>query len=192
MGRKIYHCHSRGKNLSLIFTETRLKGAYVIEISRQEDERGFFARSWDKKILEENGLNSKIVQSNISFNKTKGTLRGMHYQIAPHEETKIIRCVKGKIFDVIVDIRPESKTFKELIGIELTENNYKMLYVPGGFAHGFQTLEDNTELSYQMSEFYMPEFARGIRWDDPAFKIDWPLESPIISNRDLSFSPFQG
>ena len=175
----------------MIFTETKLKGAFIIEPEKLEDERGFFARTWDKKEFEERGLNPKLVQCDISFNKKKGTLRGMHYQIAPYEEAKIVRCTKGSIFDVIIDLRPKSKTFKEWIGVELSSSKHKMIYVPEGFAHGFETLEDNTEVFYQMSEVYVPEYAKGVRWDDPLFKINWLLNTPIISKKDLSYEFFE-
>jgi len=170
----------------MIFSETKLKGAYIIEIEKQEDERGFFARTWDAKKFEELGLNPKLVQCSISFNKKKGTLRGMHYQIPPHEEVKLIRCTKGKIFDVIIDLRTNSKKDESWIGIELTSDNYKMLYVPEGFAHGFQTLEDNTEVFYQMSEFYNSSHARNIKWNDVEYRIKWPLNPTVLSKNDSS------
>lgn len=169
----------------MIFTEIELKGSYIIEIEKLEDERGFFARSWDKKQFEEMGLNSNLKQCNISFNKKKGTLRGMHYQDVPYSEAKLVRCTKGKIFDVIIDLRENSKTFHKWIGIELSDIDYKMLYIPEGFAHGFQTLEDNTEVFYQMSQVHMSEYSRGIRYDDKRFKISWPLPNPIVSKQDL-------
>jgi len=169
----------------LIFTETKLKGAFIIEPEKLEDERGFFTRAFDEKKFEEYGLNPRVVQCNISFNKSKGTLRGMHYQIAPYEETKLVRCTKGKILDVIVDLRPESKTFTQWFGIELSEENHKMLYVPEKFAHGFQTLEDNTEIFYQVSQIYSPKYEGGLRWDDPMLQISWPIKSALISKKDL-------
>lgn len=173
----------------MIFTETKLKGAYVIELERIEDERGFFARSWCQKEFEEHGLNSRLVQCNISFNKKKGTLRGMHYQAGPYEEAKLVRCTRGAIYDVIIDLRPDSDTFKQWIAEELSAKNQKMLYIPEGFAHGFQTLENDSEVFYQMSEFYHPECARGVRWDDPTFRIIWPPDNKrIISTRDLDYS----
>lgn len=175
----------------MIFTDTKLKGVFIIEIERQEDERGFFARTWDQKKFEEADLNSRIAQCSISFNKKKGTLRGMHYQINPYDETKLVRCTRGKIFDVILDLRPQSTTFKKWIGIELSANNYKILYIPEGFAHGFQTLEDNTEVFYQISQEYMPDFARGIPWNDSMFQIKWPLNVSVISSRDSSFKQFE-
>jgi dTDP-4-dehydrorhamnose 3,5-epimerase len=172
------------------FNETKLKGAFSIEINPIEDERGFFARTWCQNEFIEHGLNTILVQCNISFNKKKGTLRGMHYQCAPFEETKLVRCIKGAIFDVIIDIRPESKTYKQWFGIELTSENKNMLYVPKGFAHGFQTLVDETEVLYQMSEFYYPDYSRGIRWDDKAFDIKWPINNIIISDKDTSWGDF--
>lgn len=173
------------------FTETRLKGSFIVEPEKLIDDRGFFARSWDQKIFDEKGLNSKVVQCNISSNKQKGTLRGMHFQIAPYEEAKLIRCTKGSAFEVMIDLRSNSKTFKQWFGLELSEDNYKMLYVPEGFALGFQTLVDDTELFYQMSQIYMPEYARGIRWDDETFKISWPLKPTIISKKDSSYESFE-
>lgn len=175
----------------MIFTETKLKGSFIIELEKVEDERGFFARSWDKKIFEEHGLNSNLFQCNISFNKKKGTLRGLHYQISPYEEAKLVRCTKGKVFEVMIDLRPKSETFMNWHGLELTSENYKMLYVPEGFALGLQTLEDNTELFYQMSQIYMPDYSRGIRWDDAMFQIKWPLKPTIISKKDISYMPFK-
>ncbi len=171
----------------MIFTETKLKGTYIIELEPIADERGFFARSWCQQEFEAHGLNPNLVQCNISFNKKKGTLRGMHYQVAPHEEVKLVRCTKGAIYDVMIDLRPQSSTFKQWIAVELTAENHKMLYIPEGFAHGFQSLADNTEVFYQMSAFYHPECARGIRWDDPAFKIEWPQNERIISEKDLQY-----
>lgn len=172
------------------FIELELKGAYIIEPKKIEDERGFFARSWDKKIFEEKSLNSNLVQCNISFNKKKGTIRGMHYQEHPYQEAKLVRCTKGSVYEVMIDLRKSSKTFKQWESVELNSDEHRMLYVPEGFALGFQTLEDNTELFYQMSQPYMPEFSRGIRWDDDVFKISWPLKITVISKNDMSFSPF--
>lgn len=174
----------------MIFTETILKNAYVIELEKREDHRGFFARTWDEKEFEKHNLNSNLVQCNVSFSKKCGTLRGMHYQKKPFEESKVIRCVKGKIFDVIIDLRSSSSTFKKWFGVELTEENYKMLYVPEGFAHGFQTLEDNSEIIYQVSEFYTPKSELGIHWNDPAFNITWPIEEKIITDKDNSWKLF--
>jgi dTDP-4-dehydrorhamnose 3,5-epimerase len=174
----------------MIFTETALRGAYISEPERIEDERGFFARTWCEREFEAHGLNSKLVQCNISFNKRKGTLRGMHYQIAPNEEAKLVRCTRGAIYDVIIDLRPGSPTFTKHVPVTLTAENRRMLYIPEGFAHGFQTLEDRTEVSYQMSEYYVPEYGRGVRWNDPAFGIQWPLPVTIISDRDRTYPDF--
>jgi dTDP-4-dehydrorhamnose 3,5-epimerase len=175
----------------MIFIETQLKGAFIIKPERLEDERGFFARTWCQREFEAHGLNSRLVQCNISFNKKAGTLRGMHYQAAPYEEAKLVRCTQGAIYDAIIDLRPESPTFKQYTAIVLTAQNRKMLYVPEGFAHGFLTLEDHTEVFYQMSEFYAPEYARGIRWNDPAFNIQWPADVQIISDRDQNLPDFK-
>lgn len=174
----------------MIFTETKLSGAYVIEIEKIEDERGFFTRTFDKNEFIKMKLDSEFVQSSISQNKKKGTIRGMHYQTKPYEESKIVRCTKGRIFDVIIDIRPDSKTFKKWISVELSGNNYKMLYIHKGFAHGFQTLEDNCEIVYQISEFYTKKYSTGIRWNDPQFSINWPLDISEISNRDKNLQCF--
>lgn len=176
----------------MIFRETKLKGAFIIELKRLEDERGFFARTFCQEEFRAHGLNPRVVQCNISFNKQKGTLRGMHYQIAPYEEAKLVRCTRGAIYDVIIDLRPESPTFKQWVAAELTAENRRMLYVPEGFAHGFQTLEDNTEVFYMMSEFYHPECAKGVRWDDPAFGIKWPITSNVtISVKDRNYPDFE-
>lgn len=175
----------------MILAETKLKGAFIVEPERLEDERGFFARTWCQREFEAHGLNTRWVQCNISFNRTRGTLRGMHYQAAPYEEAKLVRCTMGAIYDVIVDLRPESPTFKQHIAVVLTAENHKMLHVPEGFAHGFLTLEDNTEVSYQMSEFYAPGYGRGIRWNDPAFGIQWPADVQVISERDQNHPDFK-
>lgn len=167
------------------FIETKLSGAYIIVPEPIEDERGFFARTFCSREFEAHGLNPCVAQCNISFNKKKGTLRGMHYQVAPNAEAKLVRCIRGAIYDVIIDLRSESPTYKEWIAVELTANNRIMIYVPEGFAHGFQTLLDDTEVFYQMSEYYIPESALGIRWDDPAFRIVWPeITFRSISIRD--------
>jgi len=175
----------------MIFTETQLTGAYIIELEPMEDERGFFARAFCQNEFEKYGLNPRIAQCNVSFNKVKGTLRGMHYQAKPYEEARLVRCTRGKIYDVIIDLRPESPNFKQWVAVELTATNWSMLYVPEGFAHGFQTLENETEVFYQMSEFYTPEYARGIRWSDPVFGIQWPAGERIISTRDRNFPDFR-
>jgi dTDP-4-dehydrorhamnose 3,5-epimerase len=174
----------------LIFTETRLKGAYIIEPEKLADDRGFFARSWCEKEFTHHNLNPRTVQCNISFNMKKGTLRGMHYQIAQFAEAKLVRCTQGAIYDVIIDLRPDSPTFKQHVAENLTARDHKMLYVPEGFAHGFLTLEDNSEIFYQMSEFYAPQHARGVRWNDPAFGIAWPIGEPIMADRDRNYSDF--
>jgi dTDP-4-dehydrorhamnose 3,5-epimerase len=174
----------------MIFIDTSIPGAFVVEPEAVEDERGFFARTWCQREFEARGLNPRLVQCGISFNKKRGTLRGMHYQIKPCEEAKLVRCTWGAIYDVVIDLRPDSPTFKRWLAMELTAENRRMLYVPEGFAHGFQTLEDNTEVFYQMSEFYAPECARGVRWDDPAFDIPWPAGELIISSRDRSYPDF--
>jgi dTDP-4-dehydrorhamnose 3,5-epimerase len=175
----------------MIFTETQLKGAVIIELERREDERGFFARAWCQKEFEANGLVSRLVQANVSFNKKKDTLRGMHYQVAPFEEVKLVRCSRGAIYDVIIDLRPHSPTYKQWLPVELTAENRKMLYVPAGFAHGFQTLEDGTEIFYQVSQFYSPRHERGVRWNDPAFGICWPeTGTRVISAKDRNWPDY--
>lgn len=185
----------------MIFTETRLKGAYIIELERLQDDRGFFARTFCRREFESYGLNPNVVQCNISSNLKKGTLRGMHYQAAPYEEAKLVSCMKGAIYDVIIDIRPDSPTYRQWVAVTLDELNssthslinsstYKLLYIPEGFAHGFVTLMDNTEVFYQMSEFYMPEYARGIRWNDPVFEITWPFDIAAISDKDMRYPDF--
>lgn len=174
------------------FIQTALAGAYIIEPEKLADERGFFARTWCQREFEEHGLKSKIVQCNISSNKQKGTLRGMHFQAEPHAEAKVVCCTKGAIYDVIIDLRPGSETFKRHLGVYLTGSDMRMLYVPEGFAHGFQTLEDNSEVMYQMTEFYHAESARGVRWDDSLFGIDWPYKGQFtISDRDRTWPDYQ-
>jgi dTDP-4-dehydrorhamnose 3,5-epimerase len=178
----------------MIFKETRLKGAYEIELEPHGDERGWFARSYCWREFEARGLNPRVVQCNISSNRCRGTLRGMHYQEPPHEEAKLIRCSRGALYDVIVDLRPDSQTFLHWTSIELNAEVGKpsrMLYVPEGFAHGFQTLEDDTEVFYQMSQFYAPASGGGFRWNDPAFRIDWPEAVRVISDRDRTYPDFQ-
>jgi dTDP-4-dehydrorhamnose 3,5-epimerase len=168
----------------MIFNETKLKGAFVIEIEKREDERGFFARTFCSNEMKEHGFNVNIRQANVSFNRLKGTLRGMHYQKAPHQEAKLVRCSRGSIFDVIIDLRKDSPTFKQWFGIVLTQDNYKMLYVPEDFAHGFITLENNCEVSYLMSEYYVQGAGATIRWNDPLFNINWPLVPIVMSEKD--------
>jgi dTDP-4-dehydrorhamnose 3,5-epimerase len=174
----------------MIFEETTLKGAFMIEPQRRGDERGFFARTWCQREFDAEGLPQEWVQCNISFSRQRGTLRGMHYQAAPYEEAKLVRCTMGAIYDVIIDLRHESPSFRQWLALELTADNRRMLFIPQGFAHGFQTLADDTEVFYQMSQLYAPEYARGVRWDDPAFGISWPAEKRIISERDRSFPDF--
>jgi len=174
----------------MIFTETQLNGAYVIEIKKLEDARGFFSRVWCKNEFEAHGLIPDIVQINTSLSKKKGTLRGMHYQVEPNQESKIIRCTKGSIYDVIIDLRPKSPTYKKWLGIELTAENYKMLYVPEDFAHGFQTLEDDTEVVYQVSQFYSPQSEQGVRYNDPAFGIRWPIDVQVITDKDKNWADY--
>jgi dTDP-4-dehydrorhamnose 3,5-epimerase len=174
----------------MIFLPSHLSGAYVIEPQRLEDERGFFARTFCQAEFTAHGLKSNFVQCNVSFNIRRGTLRGMHYQAQPHEEAKLVRCTQGAIFDVIIDLRKDSETYKQWLGVELTAVERRMLYVPQGFAHGFQTLEDNSEVFYQMAEVYSPAHARGARWNDPAFNVAWPLPDPIVSARDAAYPDF--
>ena len=173
------------------FVHTKLRGAYKIEIEAHRDERGFFARSWCEKELADHGLNACVKQCNISFNNSKGTLRGMHYQAEPHAEVKIVRCTKGSIYDVIIDLRKDSDTYKQYYGAELSDTNHSMLYVPEGFAHGFQTLTDKAEVLYYMAHQYVADAARGVRWNDPAFGIEWPQEKQrIISTRDAQYPDY--
>jgi dTDP-4-dehydrorhamnose 3,5-epimerase len=174
------------------FTQTPLKDAYIIELEKRGDDRGFFARTFCKNEFGVAGLNNEIVQINNSLSKDKGTLRGMHYQLNPKSEDKIVRCISGKLYDVIIDLRPKSETFTQWFGVELTAENRIMLFVPKGFAHGFMTLEENTEAFYLVTEFYSPEHERGIRYNDPRFGIKWPMEPAIISDKDknhLDFNP---
>jgi dTDP-4-dehydrorhamnose 3,5-epimerase len=163
----------------------------VIEPEMHEDHRGFFARTFCQREFEAHGLNSQMVQCNISFNRFKGSMRGMHFQTAPYSEAKLVRCTAGSIYDVIIDLRPSSPTFKEHVAVELSARNRKMLYIPEEFAHGFQTLEDDTEVFYQMSQFYSPEHSRGVRWNDPAFGISWPPGERIIIERDRAYPDFR-
>lgn len=172
------------------FIETGLSGAVIVEIEKLQDQRGFFARTWCKKEFEKHGLDTEVVQANVSYNRTKGTLRGMHYQAEPHGETKLVRCTQGAIYDVIIDLRPDSPTYRKWIGVELTADNYRMLFVPKMFAHGYQTLVDDSVVAYQAGQFYTPGSERGIRFDDPAFDIQWPLPVSIISEKDKSWSDF--
>ena len=172
------------------FSETKLKGAFVIELEKHQDERGFFARVFCQKEFEANGLIPDVAQANMSLSPTRGTLRGMHYQKSPFEETKLVRCTKGAIYDVIIDIRPDSPTYKQWTGVELTADNYKMLFVPKNFAHGFITLSDDTEVTYLVSQFYSPGSELGIRWNDPHIAIQWPMDVEVISDKDANWPDF--
>lgn len=174
----------------MMFTELEVKGAFVIEPEKKEDARGFFARTWCRKEFLAYGLNPSLVQCNVSYSKKKGTLRRQHLQAPPHEEAKLVRCTRGAIYDVILDLRRDSPTFRRWIALELTAENNRMVYVPEGFAHGFQSLEDDTEVFYQTSEFYCPKAERGVRWNDPTFGIEWPLEVSVISEKDSSLEDF--
>lgn len=175
----------------MIFKETRLAGAFTIDLERIEDDRGFFARQWCREEFAEHDLVTEVAQASVAFNEAMGTLRGMHWQVAPHAEVKLVRCVRGAIYDVIVDLRPSSDTFGEWIAEELTDANRRTLYVPEGFGHGYQTLAAGTEVWYQMSASYAPDASRGFRWDDPHFEIEWPpTERRIISERDCCWPDF--
>jgi dTDP-4-dehydrorhamnose 3,5-epimerase len=176
----------------MIFTETQLDGAWLIDLEPRGDNRGFFARLWCRQELAEQGLDTQISQESLSFNRRRGTVRGLHFQRPPHEETKIVRCTHGAIFDVIVDLRSQSPSYLRWQGFELTAQNRRALYVPKGFAHGFQTLTDNAEIVYQISEFFAPNSAGGYRYDDVAFGIAWPLPVAVISERDLNWPEFAG
>lgn len=175
----------------MIFRETKLPGVFEIALEPANDSRGFFARSWCQKEFENHGLDVRVAQCNISFNFRKGTLRGMHFQAAPDAEAKLVRCTSGSIYDVVIDLRTESPTFKNWIAAVLTPELHNMMYVPEGCAHGFLTLADNSEVFYQMSHFYSPDAARGVRWDDPAFQIVWPGEVEVISERDRMYPDFE-
>lgn len=174
----------------MVFTPTPLEGAYIIELERFTDERGFFARSFCQTEFSAHGLNPRVAQCNVSFNRRRGMLRGMHIQVAPFGEVKLVRCTRGSIYDVIIDLRPDSPTFRRHFCEELTASNGKQMYVPEGFAHGFQTLEDDSEVFYQMSQFYEPDYGRGVRWNDPAFGIQWPVADPIMIHRDRNYPDF--
>jgi dTDP-4-dehydrorhamnose 3,5-epimerase len=174
----------------LIFKPTELAGAFVIEVEKHEDIRGYFARTFCEREFAAHGLTTLVAQSSISFSQKKGTLRGMHYQISPFEEAKLIRCSRGKIHDVIIDLRRDSPTYKKYFAAELSEENGRMLYIPVGMAHGFQTVEDRTEVVYQMSAAYSPEHARGVRWNDPVFGIRWPEMDRTILHRDATYPDF--
>lgn len=170
------------------FVATPIEGAVIVELEAIEDERGFFARTYCREEFIAQGLNPDLVQCNISFNKHRGTLRGMHYQQAPYAESKLVRCTQGAIYDVVVDVRPSSMSYKKWFGVELSAVNRRAFYIPEGVAHGFQTLTDNVEVFYQMGSSYRPEAARGLRWNDPAFAIDWPLDSPVMNEKDKNYA----
>lgn len=174
----------------MIFTESTLKGVYILDPEPVRDERGMFARTWCQREFEAHGLNATWVQSSISVNTYKGTLRGLHYQVAPHEEMKLVRCTVGAIYDVIIDLRPTSSTYCQYVGITLSADNRRAVYIPKNCAHGFLTLEQESEVSYCMSEFYMPSSSRGFRWDDPVFKIAWPERILVMSEKDRTWPPF--
>jgi dTDP-4-dehydrorhamnose 3,5-epimerase len=176
----------------MIFRETPLPGAWVLEPERIADERGFFARTWCRRDFEVRGLETDIAQCSVSFNHRRGTLRGLHFQAEPHAEVKLVRVNRGAIWDVIVDLRPDSPTYRRHFAVVLSAQAGHQLYIPKGMAHGFQTLEDATEVSYQISAFYTPEAARGYRWDDPAFAIPWPEPVTVISEKDRSLPLFDG
>jgi len=171
----------------MIFSPTKLQGAFIIDIEHREDDRGFFARSWCQDEFAAHGLNPRLVQCNVSFNRKRGTLRGLHLQVTPYAEAKLVRCTRGRLYDVAVDLRKDSATFRQWVAVELSAENRRMLYVPEGMAHGFETLEDETEVFYQMSEFHHPEAARGVRWNDAALGIAWPLVPPVLSDKDRAY-----
>jgi len=176
----------------MLFTETELKGAFIVDLEQRADNRGFFARTWCQHEFEQQGMVARIVQANMSYNIHKGTLRGMHFQNAPYMETKLVRAVRGAIYDVIIDLRADSPTYKRWIGVELTADNRRALFVPEGFGHGFQTLTDDADVMYQVSEFYTPGAEGGLRYNDPAFDIQWPLPVSVISDKDATWADFQG
>ena len=182
---------SRAESIEMKFHPTKIAGVVEIHLELIRDERGFFARSWCRSEFEQRGLESALVQCNISFNARKGTLRGMHFQAAPFAEAKLVRCTQGAVYDVVLDLRPESPTFKRWIAVTLTAENRNMVYIPKGCAHGFLTLQDETEVFYQMSEYYNAESARGVRWNDPAFGIAWPDRIEVISDRDQNYPDFK-
>jgi dTDP-4-dehydrorhamnose 3,5-epimerase len=190
MGRSFRRADSRTHDLSVIFLPTALDGAFVIEQDRRHDDRGYFARTWCQREFEKMGLKGSLVQCSISHSLRRHTLRGMHWQASPHGEVKIVRCTWGVIWDVIIDLRPESPTYMRHVGVELNEESGRALYIPEGMAHGFVTLVDNSEAFYQMSEFHQPAFARGVRWNDPAFEIEWPVRTPILHPRDAAYPDY--
>jgi len=190
MGLPVRRADSGAHRHPVIFAPTKLSGAVVIDLERREDDRGFFARSFCQREFEEHRLDPCVSQCNVSFNVRRGTLRGMHWQAAPHGEAKLVRVTRGAIWDVIIDLRPNSSSYAEWFGIELTAENRRALYVPVGFAHGFQTLVPDTEVFYQMSAAYVPDAQRGLRWNDPAFGVAWPIDPPFMSRGDESHPDF--
>ena len=174
----------------MIFTKTKIPGAVIIELGKFEDERGFFARAWCKNEFETNDLTLEWVQTNLALSRKRGTLRGLHYQAAPYEEAKLMRCIKGAIFDVIIDLRSDSPTYRQWLGVELTADSHKMFYVPEGTAHGYQALTDDAEVLYQVSQFYTPGAERGVRYNDPTFGVEWPLKVQMISDKDRNWPDF--
>lgn len=174
----------------MLWRPSKLGGAWLIEPQPVEDDRGFFARTWCRREFERHGLEASVAQCSVAFNARKGTLRGMHYQAMPHAEAKLVRCTTGGVYDVIIDLRPKSPTFRQWEGFTLSARNHLTIYVPKGFAHGYLTLEDQSEVSYQMSDFYEPSAGRGVRWNDPAFGIEWPGEVRVIHQRDANYSDF--
>ena len=178
--------------VKLKFKETKLSGAFVISVEKREDPRGFFGRAWCLREFEGQGIVKNFVQANISSNHWMGTLRGMHYQIHPYQEVKLIRCTRGAIYDVIIDLRPKSPTYKEWTGVRLTAESHEMLYVPEGFGHGFQTLKDDTEVFYEVTQYYNSEAERGVRYDDPSFNICWPTRVQVISDKDKNWPNYPG
>ena len=191
MGWPICGANPRGEGAYVIFSETALAGAFVIELEKRVDERGFFARTYCQREFAAHGLVQTNSQCNIAYNKSAGTLRGMHWRAQPMPEAKLVRVVRGAILDVIVDLRPNSATYLQHMTVELKSDNYRALYIPEMFAHGFQTLEDETEVFYHMSEFYQPQYDRAARWNDPAFGIRWPMPNPILNDRDRGYPDFE-
>jgi dTDP-4-dehydrorhamnose 3,5-epimerase len=193
MGRALPRARAQAGGHPLRISPTPLEDAHIVELEPLGDERGWFARTFDAELFRAQGMDPAVVQCNVSFNARAGTLRGMHYQAAPHGEGKLVRCQRGAMFDVIVDLRPESATYTRWFGLELTSENRRSLFVPAGFAHGFQTLSDDCEIHYQMTAPYVAEAARGVRWDDPAFGISWPDAPPggrTIAERDATYPDF--
>jgi dTDP-4-dehydrorhamnose 3,5-epimerase len=176
----------------MIFTETKLKGAFILDLEKREDSRGFFARAFCQHEFEAHGLKRVIAQGNVAYNRVKGTLRGMHFQVPPAAETKLVRCTRGAILDIIVDLRPESATYLQHVAVELSEDNNRSLYVPERFAHGYQVLRDQTETSYQVGEFYSPPNERALRYDDPLLRLEWPLPVSVISDKDRNAPLLEG